>query len=37
VKVEVLRDDEAVMTGTFTCFTLDRHVLDREEKREERK
>lgn len=37
VKVEVLRDGEAVMTGTFTCFTLDRHVLDREENREERR
>jgi acyl-coenzyme A thioesterase PaaI-like protein len=33
VQVEVLRDGEAVMTGTFTCFTLDRHVLDREERR----
>jgi acyl-coenzyme A thioesterase PaaI-like protein len=29
VQVEVLRDGEAVMTGTFTCLTLDRHVLDR--------
>ncbi len=36
VKVEVLRDgnlDDIVMTGTFSCFTLDRHVLDREERR----
>jgi acyl-coenzyme A thioesterase PaaI-like protein len=31
VAVEVLRDGEVVMTGTLTCFTLDRHVLDREE------
>jgi acyl-coenzyme A thioesterase PaaI-like protein len=30
VAVEVLRDGEVVMTGTLTCFTLDRHVLDRE-------
>jgi acyl-coenzyme A thioesterase PaaI-like protein len=37
VQVEVLRDGEAVMTGTFTCFTLDRHVLDGEENREERR
>jgi acyl-coenzyme A thioesterase PaaI-like protein len=29
VKVEVLREGEAVMTGTFSCFTLDRHVFDR--------
>ena len=29
VQVEVLRDDKIVMTGTFTCFTLDGHVLDR--------
>ena len=29
VRVEVLRDSEAVMTGTFSCFTLDRHVFDR--------
>ena len=33
VKVEVLRNGEAVMTGTFSCFTLDRHVFDREERR----
>jgi len=33
VRVEVLRDGEAVMTGTFSCFTLDRHVFDREERR----
>ena len=32
VKVEVLRDSEAVMTGTFSCFTLDRPGLDREER-----
>lgn len=31
VKVEVLRGEEAVMTGELTCFTLDRHVLDKEE------
>lgn len=40
VKVEVLRDgniDDIVMTGTFSCFTLDRHVFDREENREERR
>jgi acyl-coenzyme A thioesterase PaaI-like protein len=37
VRVEVLRDGEAVMTGTFSCFTLDRHVLDREKDREERR
>jgi hypothetical protein len=30
VAVEVLRGGEAVMAGTLTCFTLDRHVLDRE-------
>ena len=29
VSVEVLRGAETVMTGTFSCFTLDRHVLDR--------
>lgn len=33
VRVEVLRDGEAVMAGTFVCFTLDRHVLDKEEPR----
>lgn len=33
VRVEVLRDGEAVMAGTFSCFTLDRHVFDREERR----
>jgi acyl-coenzyme A thioesterase PaaI-like protein len=27
VRVEVLRDGEAVMTGDFRCATLDRHVL----------
>ena len=31
VKVEVLRGEEAVMTGELACFTLDRHVLDKEE------
>ncbi|HYO14167.1 MAG TPA: PaaI family thioesterase [Thermoanaerobaculia bacterium] len=30
VAVEVLREGVLVMTGTLTCFTLDRHVLDRE-------
>ena len=30
VKVEVLREGEVVMTGDFACFTLDRHVLDKE-------
>jgi acyl-coenzyme A thioesterase PaaI-like protein len=29
VRVEVLRDGETVMTGTFSCFSLDRHVFDR--------
>jgi acyl-coenzyme A thioesterase PaaI-like protein len=33
VEVEVRRGEERVMTGSFVCFTLDRHVLDREEKR----
>lgn len=28
VAVEVLRGDEPVMTGEFTCFVLERHVLD---------
>jgi acyl-coenzyme A thioesterase PaaI-like protein len=28
VQVEVLRDAETVMAGTFSCFTLERHVLD---------
>lgn len=28
VAVEVLRGDEPVMTGEFTCFVLDRHVLE---------
>jgi acyl-coenzyme A thioesterase PaaI-like protein len=27
VAVEVLRDGEPVMTGEFTCFVLERHVL----------
>jgi acyl-coenzyme A thioesterase PaaI-like protein len=40
VRVEVVRDSEAVMaevvmTGTFTCFMLDRHVLDPVSKGEE--
>jgi acyl-coenzyme A thioesterase PaaI-like protein len=40
VRVEVARDGEAVMaevvmTGTFVCFTLDRHVLDPVPTREE--
>jgi acyl-coenzyme A thioesterase PaaI-like protein len=26
--VEVLRPDQPVMTGEFTCFVLDRHVLE---------
>ena len=30
VAVEVLREGVPVLTGTLTCFTLDRHVLDRE-------
>lgn len=30
VAVEVLREGDAVMTGTLTCFTLDHHVLERE-------
>jgi len=39
VRVEVLRDGDIVdigdmvMTGTFSCFTLDRHIFDREERR----
>ena len=33
VLVEVFRDGEMVMAGTFSCFTLDRHVLDKEEPR----
>ena len=28
VRVEILRGQEAVMTGSFLCLTLDRHVLD---------
>jgi acyl-coenzyme A thioesterase PaaI-like protein len=28
VQVEVLRGEEAVMAGSFLCFTLERHVLD---------
>jgi acyl-coenzyme A thioesterase PaaI-like protein len=31
VRVEVLRDGEAVMTGDFRCVTLDQHVLGSEE------
>jgi acyl-coenzyme A thioesterase PaaI-like protein len=33
VRVEVFRDAEVVMAGTFSCFTLDRHVLEKEETR----
>ena len=33
VQVEIQRGEELVMTGTFVCYTLDRHVLDREEGR----
>lgn len=29
VQVEVLRGEEPVMAGTFSCFVLERHVLDR--------
>jgi acyl-coenzyme A thioesterase PaaI-like protein len=28
VRVEVRRGEEAVLSGTFLCFTLERHVLD---------
>ena len=28
VRVEVLRGEEPVMTGQFSCFVLDRHVLE---------
>ena len=28
VRVEVRRGDEAVLSGTFLCLTLERHVLD---------
>ena len=28
VRVEVSRGEEAVMSGSFLCFTLERHVLD---------
>lgn len=28
VRVEVLRGEEPVMTGSFSCFVLDRHVLE---------
>lgn len=28
VDVRVLRDEEEVLTGVFTCFVLDKHVLD---------
>ena len=30
VRVEILRDGEAVMTGDFRCVTLDQHVLGSE-------
>jgi acyl-coenzyme A thioesterase PaaI-like protein len=33
VRVEVARDGEVVMAGTFVCFTLDKHVLDKKEPR----
>ena len=33
VRVEVRRGEEAVMSGSFLCFTLERHVLDEREKR----
>jgi acyl-coenzyme A thioesterase PaaI-like protein len=32
VEVEVRRGEEAVMSGSFLCFTLERHVLDTGEK-----
>lgn len=28
VRVDVLRGEEPVMTGSFSCFVLDRHVLE---------
>ncbi len=31
VEVEVKRGDELVFTGTFTCFSPDGHVLDRQQ------
>jgi acyl-coenzyme A thioesterase PaaI-like protein len=37
VHVEVLREGEAVMSGTFSCFMLDRHVFDPMIQREERR
>jgi acyl-coenzyme A thioesterase PaaI-like protein len=33
VRVEVLRGGEAVMSGTFLCYTLEHHVLDAEGRR----
>ena len=30
VKVEVLRGEALVLSGTFTCFVLERHVLERD-------
>ena len=36
VRVEVLRDGEAVMTGDFRCVTLDRHVFEASAPRTER-
>jgi acyl-coenzyme A thioesterase PaaI-like protein len=35
VRVEVFRDADVVMAGTFSCFTLDRHVLESVAKGEE--
>jgi acyl-coenzyme A thioesterase PaaI-like protein len=32
VRVEVRRGEETVMSGSFVCFTLERHVLDAEAK-----
>jgi acyl-coenzyme A thioesterase PaaI-like protein len=32
VRVEVLRGNDPVMAGTFLCFVLERHVLDRQER-----
>lgn len=32
VRVDVLRGEEPVMAGAFVCFTLERHVLDLQER-----
>jgi acyl-coenzyme A thioesterase PaaI-like protein len=32
VRVDVLRREQTVMTGTFNCIILERHVFDREER-----